>query len=115
MSKKNGLEFRPSLLSDDHKGFVAALTTDEYNKRRRLVTEAALTELGSTTSAFSNYHPNAHRYRMRDITCDAEGPRRGFILFGRQCLTGIACLVIVVFGISVLQASYHTAEVREFF
>eukprot|EP00892_Ulva_mutabilis_P004652 jgi/Ulvmu1/2559/UM014_0010.1 len=70
------VEFRPSLLSGNQKGFAAALTCDEYDQRRRLVTEAALTQLGSTTSAYSNYHSVGPRHHMRDITCDAEGPRR---------------------------------------
>lgn len=108
----NGLEFRPSLLSEDHKGFVAALTEDEYNKRRRLVTEAALTELGSTTSVFSNFHPNQHRHRMLDLACDAEGPRRGFAVLGKKVFAGVSCLLIAIIIIVAYSGRYDVGQVR---
>lgn len=107
----NGLEFRPSLLSKDGKGFVAALTEDEYNKRRRLVTEAALTELGSTTSVFSSFHPSQHRHRMWDLTCDAEGPRRKFAVLGKKFFAGVSCLLISIIVIAVYFSHHDVAQV----
>lgn len=105
------VEFRPSLLTGDHKRFAAALTGDEYNQRRRLVTEAALTQLGSTTSAYSNFHPHTHGHRMRDVTCDAEGPRRGYAPLLCALTAGVAVVGAITAGVLVLNLSEQQSQV----
>ena len=106
-----GIEFRPSLLTGDHKRFAPAVNSNEYDERRRLVTEAALTQLGSTTSAYSNYYPYTNRHRMRDITCDAEGPRRGYAPLLRALTAGIATIGAIIAGVSVLSIYLQLSQV----
>lgn len=116
MEARKDIEFRPSYLARDRQGFSPALSVEEFNARRRLVTELALADLGSTTSVLSNVPGSHFLARENDIRCDAEGPRRE----SRTCkharrvgaVTGLAIIATAAVG---FLTQVRENEVRLFF